>query len=210
MQSLSFLKRDTKALDALSSGTLRGLPDINARSPNDPTYMLSSQDVFKLITQFAEITDRSEIQPHHYAVIWAHAIKQGWKDVYMDGGQLFLVSGFTPRTPVLREVVTRRMLVTINKPTHPASANLLEHIARFDPLITAAGSDTQISKVAYVGGGQRCDLSAAYDARSHSIGAVLENGVTVVVHLGTNDVHYNDVPDDCPLEFEVEYQIQFD
>lgn len=205
MQSLAFLKHMN--YDMVVPNTLRGFPDVNSRSPNEPTYMLSAPDVFKLISQFSDIDDRTDITRDDYAVLWAYARKHGWQDVFIDGGQLFLVSGLRPNNHPVPDTVARTLVVEINTLSFPNSVNLLEHAARFDPTINGVGTTCSLTSVSYVAEDRQIPFHNNNQHTPRSLTLVHE-GMDVQVNLETANIRYSPALSESLL-FKIEYCIQF-
>jgi len=208
MQSLSFLQYLGE--DTLVPKTLRGFPDVNARSPNDPVYMLSSQDTLKIITQFAAIDDRTEITLNHYAVLWDYAIRDGWQDIYIDGGQLFFISGLGPKAPVVPTTILRHVMVDVDREKQTEYANLLGLAAKYDPVLSEMGASGKIHEVFYVKDGRRIQL--VYGEGSYmdawNVALHLDDGTYLICNTITGEIRYRDVPEGN-LRFEIKYGIQF-
>lgn len=208
MQSLSFLQYLGK--DTLVPKTLRSFPDVNARSPNDPVYMLSSQDTLKIITQFADIDDRTEITLNHYAVLWDYAIRDGWQDVYIDGGQLFFISGLGPKVPVVPTTILRHAMVDIDREKQAEHANLFGLAAKHDPVLSEMGARGKIHEVFYLKDTQRIQLVHTGDSYLDAWNVALhfDDGRYFVCNTITGDIRYLNVSEGN-LRFEIKYGIQF-
>jgi len=85
------------------------IPDPNERTPNDPTYLMSSENVFKLVNWFIgvnngkyadtglgtpinPISSKQEIIKENLEPIFRKGKEMGWKEVKLMGKQLLFIS----------------------------------------------------------------------------------------------------------------------
>jgi hypothetical protein len=203
MQALSVYKR--RAASLVVPGFLRGFPDVDARSPNDPVYMLSSADTFKLITQFSDVVDRNELTLGHYLVLWAYALNNGWREVYLDGGQLFLSSGLRPKNAVVEPCVVRTTIVEVDTSTHPNKANIIDdYVGKHDPQINAVGVTLAgVRQVVYI---DADGVEHQMDADITDVLRLRVGDFYVGVVQQTGDIEYKNPPS-TTLSFKVEYAL---
>lgn len=82
----------------LNFGKRINIPDVNDRTGNDPYYLMSSNDVFKVINEHRlfrtqdPILNKREINDISVAPIVNEALVGGWSEVKLVGKQLLFIS----------------------------------------------------------------------------------------------------------------------